>query len=174
MEVVVSIQHPAHVHFYKHAIGTLRDRGHGVHVYALDKDVTLDLLDSTDIDYTALASRGADDNVAVSQLRYEYRLLRAAKRHRPDVVTATWPRSSTPAASSSPTRNTRRSRTDSRSRSPTSFARRGATAATSGGSSTPTRDATSSRICIPTGSPRRLEGWNPSTSTPTTRSSSSD
>ncbi|WP_435346639.1 DUF354 domain-containing protein [Haloarchaeobius sp. HRN-SO-5] len=88
MEAVVSVQHPAHVHFYKHAIETLRDRGHGVHVYAVDKDVTLDLLDATGIDYTPLASRGPDDHVAVSQLTYEYRLWRAARQHRPDVVTA--------------------------------------------------------------------------------------
>jgi hypothetical protein len=88
MDVVVSVQHPAHVHFYKHAIERLQRRGHEVHVYALDKDVTLELLAANDLDYTVLGSRRPDDSVPVSQLAYELRLWRAARRHDPDVVTA--------------------------------------------------------------------------------------
>jgi len=88
MEVVVSVQHPAHVHFFKHAIEALEERGHETHVYALDKEVTRELLVANDIDHTVLASKAPDDSVALTQLSYEFRLWRAARRHDPDVVTA--------------------------------------------------------------------------------------
>lgn len=88
MEVVVSIQHPAHVHFFKHAIRELRDRGHGVSVYALDRGVTLDLLNAENLEHTVLASRGPDDSVPLTQVVYETRLWLAARRHDPDVMTA--------------------------------------------------------------------------------------
>jgi predicted glycosyltransferase len=88
MEVLVSIQHPAHVHFFKHAIGELRDRGHDVSVFALDRDVTLELLHAEEIDHTVLASRGPEDSVPLTQVVYEARLLQAARRLEPDVLTA--------------------------------------------------------------------------------------
>jgi hypothetical protein len=88
MDVVVSVQHPAHVHFFKNAIAELRERGHDVHTYALDRDVTRDLLVAEGIDHTVLASRGPDDSVPLTQLAYEFRLWRAARRHDPDVLTA--------------------------------------------------------------------------------------
>ena len=88
MEAVVSVQHPAHVHFFKHAIEELRERGHETHVYALDKDITRELLVANDIEHTVLTDREPDDSVALTQLSYEARLWRAVRRHDPDVVTA--------------------------------------------------------------------------------------
>ncbi|WP_144905696.1 DUF354 domain-containing protein [Halobellus captivus] len=88
MEILISIQHPAHVHFFKHAIRELRERDHETHVYALDRSVTRELLAANDIEHTVLASRGPDDSVPLTQLVYEYRLLRAAQRHDPDVMAA--------------------------------------------------------------------------------------
>ena len=87
MDVLVSVQHPAHVHFYRHAVAELRDRGHDTHVYAVDKDVTVDLLDAYDVDHTVLAERSPGRSVPRAQLTYEYRLWRAARRIGPDVVT---------------------------------------------------------------------------------------
>lgn len=88
MEVCISIQHPAHVHFFKHAVRELRERGHGVHVYALDTDVTVELLAAAGIEHTVLSTRTHGGSVPLSQLSYECRLLWAARRHDPDVVTA--------------------------------------------------------------------------------------
>ena len=87
MDVVVSVQHPAHVHFYRNAVRELAARGHAVHVFALDKDVTLDLLEAADVEYTALAERTPGGSVPRTQLTYEYRLWRAVRRIGPDVVT---------------------------------------------------------------------------------------
>jgi predicted glycosyltransferase len=89
MDILITIQHPAHVHFFKHAIDEFEARGHDVHVRALDKDVALSLLDEYDIDYKVVGSRGGSlAHVALSTLTIEYRLYREAKAIEPDVITA--------------------------------------------------------------------------------------
>ncbi len=89
MRVVVTIQHPAHVHFYRHAIDVLEDRGHDVFVFARENDLAVPLLERYDIDHEVLA--GPQDSLLSLvrvQLTYEYRLLRKARRIDPDVMTA--------------------------------------------------------------------------------------
>ncbi|SIR19380.1 hypothetical protein SAMN05421858_1769 [Haladaptatus litoreus] len=89
MKVIITIQHPAHVHFYRHVITSLSEDGHDVHVFARDKDIALDLLDYYDIEHTVLAGK-ADSltGLARVQATYEARLLHEAMRIRPDVMTA--------------------------------------------------------------------------------------
>lgn len=89
MNVIITIQHPAHVHFFRNAIGELRELGHDVHVFAREKDLVIELLDAFDIDHTVLAGN-ADSTLGLVrlQLTYEYRLFRAAQRLDPDVLTA--------------------------------------------------------------------------------------
>jgi predicted glycosyltransferase len=87
IDVLLTIQHPAHVHFFKHAIRELERRGHRVHVRALDKDVTLSLLERYGTDHAVIGSRnGSLARLAVSELAVEYRLYRDARRIRPDVM----------------------------------------------------------------------------------------
>ncbi|WP_255194944.1 DUF354 domain-containing protein [Halorarius litoreus] len=90
MDVVVTMQHPAHVHFFKHAIRRLEDGGHTVHVFARDKAVTADLLEAYDIDHELLAGAapGSLPGLARTQLTYEVRLLRRALAIRPNVMAA--------------------------------------------------------------------------------------
>jgi predicted glycosyltransferase len=45
MRILFDIVHPAHVHFFKHMIRALRERGHETAILARDKDVTSALLD---------------------------------------------------------------------------------------------------------------------------------
>ena len=52
MKVLIDMGHPAHVHFFRHAIAELEKRGHSVAVTARDKDVTLKLLEAFKIPYT--------------------------------------------------------------------------------------------------------------------------
>ena len=89
MRVVVTIQHPGHVHFFRHAISDLESRGHDVFVFAREKGVAVDLLDAYDIDHEVLAG-GADSmlSLATVQAAYETRLLRRARRIDPDVIAA--------------------------------------------------------------------------------------
>ena len=89
MRVVVTIQHPGHVHFFKHAISVLEDRDHEVFVFARENEVAVDLLEAYEIDHEVLA--GESDSLlslASVQATYEARLLRRARRIDPDVITA--------------------------------------------------------------------------------------
>lgn len=89
MRIVVTIQHPAHVHFYRHAIDELRHDGHEVFVFARENDLAVPLLEAYDIPHEVLA--GQHDSLAslaTVQLTYEWRLLEHARRIRPDVMTA--------------------------------------------------------------------------------------
>ncbi|ELY60625.1 DUF354 domain-containing protein [Natronolimnohabitans innermongolicus] len=87
--VIVTIQHPGHVHFFREPIETLRTRGHEVFVFARENDVAIDLLEAYDIEHEVLA--GASDSLlslAAVQATYEAKLLRRARRIDPDVITA--------------------------------------------------------------------------------------
>ena len=89
MKVVVTVQHPAHVHFFRNAIAELRARGHRVFVFGREADVAADLLEAYGIDHEFLAP--AVDSLAdllTVQLQYERRLYRRAKRIDPDVLVA--------------------------------------------------------------------------------------
>jgi predicted glycosyltransferase len=86
MRVVIDIGHPAHVHFFREAIGRLRGGGHEVLVAARDKDVALGLLRAFDIDHQLLGPAGAPP-----WREYPLRLLalaRLLRRVRPQVVAA--------------------------------------------------------------------------------------
>ena len=89
MRAIVTIQHPAHVHFFRNAIAELRSAGHEVHVFARRNEVTIDLLDTYGIDHEVLADEsGSLGELALVQATYELRLLRRARRLAPDVMTA--------------------------------------------------------------------------------------
>lgn len=88
-DVLFTIQHPADVHLFRHAIAELEGAGHDVHVYARRKDVNVDLLEAYGIDHEVLAGRGGGVLGTVAmQATYEYRVLRAALSVRPDVMCA--------------------------------------------------------------------------------------
>lgn len=88
MTVLVTIQHPAHVHFFRHAIESLQDSGQDVHVVARDNEVAVDLLEQFDIDHEVLASESKSlAQLAYTQALYELRTIRYARRVDPDVVT---------------------------------------------------------------------------------------
>ncbi|KDE59534.1 hypothetical protein EL22_20725 [Halostagnicola sp. A56] len=89
MKVIVTIQHPGHVHFFRNAVAELDSRGHDVFVFARESEVATDLLEAYGIEYELLA--GESDSMlslATVQATYEARLLRRARRIEPDVITA--------------------------------------------------------------------------------------
>lgn len=89
LRVLITIQHPAHVHFYRPVITELRADGHDVRVCTRDKDIATDLLDAFDIEHDVLAGSGASTMGRIGvQAMYELRMLALARRYRPDVVTA--------------------------------------------------------------------------------------
>ena len=58
MRVLFDIVHPANVHFFKHAIFALKERGSDVMVTARKKSITCDLLDKLGIEYTCISELG--------------------------------------------------------------------------------------------------------------------
>ncbi|WP_246999648.1 DUF354 domain-containing protein [Halosolutus gelatinilyticus] len=89
MRAVITIQHPGHVHFFRHPIAELEARGHEIHVFARENDVAIDLLEAYDIDHEVLAGEsGGLLSLAAVQATYETRLLRRARRIDPDVIAA--------------------------------------------------------------------------------------
>ena len=55
MNILFDINHPAHVHLFRHAIGLLNSQGHQVTVTSRDKDITLELLDHYKIPHIKLS-----------------------------------------------------------------------------------------------------------------------
>jgi predicted glycosyltransferase len=87
MRVLFDIMHPAQAHFFKHLIWLLQREGHAVLITARQKDVTTDLLDAFGMEYVCLSRRRAGLIGMGRELLERYvRLLRVARRFRPDVL----------------------------------------------------------------------------------------
>ena len=87
MRLLVDVTHPAHVHLFRNAVGTLRGRGHEVSVVAREKDVTLDLLGAYGIEHACLSrARSGAAGTLGEWLGRGLRLLRFARAFDPDVV----------------------------------------------------------------------------------------
>ena len=56
--VLIDINHPKQIHFFKHLIWKLRQRDDQVLVTSRDKDVAVKLLDSLGIEHHCLSRRG--------------------------------------------------------------------------------------------------------------------
>lgn len=59
MKIVVDINHPAHVHYFKHFIWKMQEKGHDFLITASDKDVSYRLLDAYGFDYIKLGNYGS-------------------------------------------------------------------------------------------------------------------
>lgn len=89
MRVFVTIQHPAHVHFFRNAIAELEADGHDVQVFAREKEMAVELLRRYDISHEVLAGTASGlSELARIQAIYEARLLRRAIQLKPDVIMA--------------------------------------------------------------------------------------
>lgn len=89
MRILVDITHPAHVHFFRHAIDLWRQKGHQVLITTRRKDITIELLQGFGLDYDDLGDAqsgllGLGVELAVRTARLVGRI----RRFRPDVLTA--------------------------------------------------------------------------------------
>ncbi|AGB17434.1 hypothetical protein Halru_2864 [Halovivax ruber XH-70] len=89
MRVLVQITHPAHVHFFRPYVELAPELGHTVRVLALEKEMSLELLDAYGIDYETACEPAERDLFRVrDQLRLTRATYRAAREFDPDVLTA--------------------------------------------------------------------------------------
>ena len=56
MKFLIGIYHPAHFHFFKNIIYSLKKKGHEVRVIARDKEITKRLLSKSNIDYEIIGN----------------------------------------------------------------------------------------------------------------------
>ena len=88
MNILIDVIHPAHVHFFRNAIGVFRERGHNVAVTAREKDVTIELLENYGIEFTILSKVGSGLlGLGKELLIRDWRLWRFCRSFRPDVLT---------------------------------------------------------------------------------------
>jgi hypothetical protein len=89
MRILFDITHPAHVHFFRHAIAELLARGDQVAVTTRHKDITVELLAELGIPATPLTAAGKGlAGLVVEMILRDVRLRRFCRRFRPDVLTA--------------------------------------------------------------------------------------
>lgn len=88
MRILFDIVHPAHVHFFKHVIRTLEERGHTTRIVAREKDVTTALLDRLGLPHEVTGRSGKKGRLrqAAELLERDYQLARIARRFAPDLI----------------------------------------------------------------------------------------
>ncbi|MEA3457728.1 MAG: DUF354 domain-containing protein [Candidatus Thermoplasmatota archaeon] len=86
MKIVVDVNHPAHVHYFKNFIWEMEKRGHEVLITANEKDVTYKLLDNYGFDYIEMGSYG---NSLIKKLMnipvMDLKMYKAVKSFKPDI-----------------------------------------------------------------------------------------
>lgn len=87
MRIIVDINHPAHVHFFREFIREMSRRGHDVTITASDKDVALDLLRAYGISFHHLGTYGETLMRKAMRLPLlSYRMFQVARRERAEVI----------------------------------------------------------------------------------------
>ncbi len=86
LKIIVEIGHPGHVHLFRYVIQELRTHGHEVKIVARDKDVTIQLLNDYNLEYTSLSrqSKGMA-GLFLEMLQRDWKLLRIARAFNPDI-----------------------------------------------------------------------------------------
>lgn len=89
MKVLIDINHPAHVHFFRNAAARLKDEGHEVLFTSREKDVTIALLDALGIPHRTLSRLGKSKLALLKELvQRDFRLWRVTREFKPDVMLA--------------------------------------------------------------------------------------
>lgn len=86
MRVLIDIGHPAHVHFFRHPIEQLHRRGHHILITSRRKEMATDLLDAFGLEHVTLSAAGGRGGMLGELIVRDFRLVRAVRRWRPDVM----------------------------------------------------------------------------------------
>ena len=87
MNIFVNISHPAHVHFFKHAIAELSERGHNIIVGARYKEFTIELLKAYNIKHITLTRKGDGFSGLVKELcEQQFKLFKLIKKNPIDIM----------------------------------------------------------------------------------------
>jgi len=89
MKILIGINHPAHVHFYKNFIYHMKENGHDVLVTNVKKEVSEFLLEKYNIDFINIKLTRENNiiNKIINQIKYEIIFYKIAKNYSPDIIT---------------------------------------------------------------------------------------
>lgn len=89
LRIALDITHPAHFHFFKHAVVTWQQQGHDVLILSRDKDLTLQLLEEAGMAHHCLTKvRMGLVGLAIEMVQHSLGVYQAMRRHRSQVVAA--------------------------------------------------------------------------------------
>lgn len=86
MKIVVDINHPAHVHYFKNFIWEMKRKGHEILITASEKDLSFRLLDAYNFSYIPLGSYGKSlISKLVNVPLLDIKMFKAVKSFNPDL-----------------------------------------------------------------------------------------
>ncbi len=86
MKIVVDINHPAHVHFFKNFIRPMSKNGHEILITASDKDISIRLLERYGFPFVNLGSYGTTlPSKAINLPLLDWRMYQAVRGFYPDI-----------------------------------------------------------------------------------------
>ncbi|MCL4386719.1 MAG: DUF354 domain-containing protein [Cyanobacteria bacterium] len=87
MKILIDINHPAHVHFFKNFIWEAQKRGHKTFITAINKDIALNLLEEYGFEYLNLGNYNKSllSKIANIPLK-DIQLLKAISDYKPDIM----------------------------------------------------------------------------------------
>jgi hypothetical protein len=86
MNILIDINHPAHVHYFKYFIREMKNRGHKVLITASEKEITYKLLKKYQFDFIGLGAHGTSMNKKIINLpRMIFSMYLAARKFKPDI-----------------------------------------------------------------------------------------
>jgi predicted glycosyltransferase len=86
MKIVVDVNHPAHVHFFKNLIRQLINKGHEILITASSKDISIKLLESYGFPFVNLGSYGISlFSKAINLPLLDWRMYKKVKGFNPDL-----------------------------------------------------------------------------------------
>ena len=89
MHITVDITHPAHFHFFKHAIAIWQNRGDHVTILARDKDITIHLLEHEGLPFDVLTTASSGlFNLSLEMVKHSTGVWNSLRKHKSDVAVA--------------------------------------------------------------------------------------
>lgn len=86
MKIMIDINHPAHVHFFKNFIWEMEKKGHEFLITARDKECSLKLLDAYKFKYIKRKSYKGLLGKGLGMLMIDHWMCKAAKKFKPDIM----------------------------------------------------------------------------------------
>jgi predicted glycosyltransferase len=87
MNILVHINHPAHVHLFRNAVNTWASRGHNLIIASRDKDIVLELLDAYHLKHAVVSKTSS--GVVWELIEQDWRILKMVRQYKVDLLIGT-------------------------------------------------------------------------------------